>query len=97
MGNIASHIASSSFNFQDEGESPNKYRLIKTYNNYVDLAAKTAKEGGKKVNVFDAISDEMRDDDKELGRVIASFAKSWPSVEADLISEKGFFNSLTEE
>jgi hypothetical protein len=97
MGAIASQIASSSFNFQDEGENPNKMRLIRTYNNYVELAAKSAKEGGKKINIYDTISDEVIDDDKELGRVIASFGKTWPSKEAELTSQEGFFNSLTEE
>ena len=97
MGAIASQISNSSFNFQDQGESPNKMRLYTTYNNYVALAAKKAKEGGKKINVFAAITDEVIDDDKELGRVIKSFEKTWPSKEADLISAEGFFNSLTEE
>jgi hypothetical protein len=67
MGTIASQIANSSFNFQDEGDSPNKNRLIRVYNNYVELAAKVAKEGGKKIYVFDAISDEVRDGDQEIG------------------------------
>ena len=86
MGTIASQIANSSFNFQNDGGNPNKDRLIRTYNNYVDLAATSAKEGGKKINVFDAISDEVVDDDKELGRVIASFGKTWPSKEVELTS-----------
>ena len=97
MGSIASQIASSSFSFQDGGMNPNKNRLIRVYANYVELAAKTAQEGGKKINVFDFISTEARDDDKELGQVIASFGKTWPPSEGELISSEGFFNSLTEE
>jgi len=52
---------------------------------------------GRQLIYEDAISDEVVDDDKELGRVIASFGKTWPSKEAELTSADGFFNSLTEE
>jgi hypothetical protein len=96
MGAIASHISNQAFNFQDGGENPNKNRIIRVYNNYVEQAAKQAKEGGLKINVFDFISSEVTDDDKEIGKVIASFGKTWPPVEGELTSADGFFNSLTE-
>ena len=94
MGNIQDKVASISISFMDGGKDKNKYRLIKTYQNYIEVAKQ---QGQDENTIFQAISKEANNDESELANVIFNLGLSWPSNKSDVLSDNGFFNSLTEE
>ncbi len=79
MGNIQSQISSMTISFMDGGEDKNKYRLIKTYKNYIEHAKL---EGKDEKYVYQMLSIEANKDGSALGDILYNEGLNWPSSES---------------